>query len=98
VARCTVARLLRRLGIRGVVRGRPVKTTIPADKAQWPEDLVERAFFAERPDSLWVSDLTATWRGFAYVAFRTDLAPIYMPSHGGLSVGACRTRSGATSR
>ncbi len=74
VARCTVARLMRRMGLRGVVRGRRIRTTIPCEEAQRPLDLVDRAFSAERPNQLWVSDLTyvATWRGFVYVAFVVD--------------------------
>src|SRR5690606_3447350 len=71
VARCTVARLMREMGLSGAVRGRRFKTTIPDDAADRPLDLVERDFSAERPNQLWVSDLTyvATWRGFVYVAF-----------------------------
>ena len=74
VARCTTARLMRRMGLRGVVRGRRVKTTIPAVVAERPRDLVERNFTATRPNQLWVADLTyvATWRGFVYVAFVID--------------------------
>jgi transposase InsO family protein len=66
VARCTVARLMRELGLRGAVRGKGVKTTIPDDVAERTLDLVERNFVAEAPNRLWVSDLTyvATWRGF----------------------------------
>jgi putative transposase len=75
VARCTVARLMKDLGIRGVVRGKRQFTTIPADAADRPQDLVERDFTAEAPNRLWVSDLTyvATWRGFVYVAFVIDV-------------------------
>lgn len=75
VARCTVARLMRDLGLRGVVRGRQCRTTIPEDVAARPADLVERQFTATRPNQLWVSDLTyvATWRGFVYVAFVIDV-------------------------
>lgn len=74
VARCTVARLMREMGLRGAVRGRRFKTTIPADAADRPLDLVQRDFSAECPNQLWVSDLTyvATWRGFVYVAFVID--------------------------
>jgi len=73
-ARCTVARLMREMGLRGVVRGRRIKTTVPADLAERPLDLVERDFGANRPNQLWVSDLTyvATWHGFVYVAFVID--------------------------
>jgi transposase InsO family protein len=75
VARCTVERLMRAMGLRGVVRGRKVKTTIPDDLAERPRDLVKRGFTASRPNQLWVADLTyvATWRGFVYVAFITDV-------------------------
>ena len=75
VARCTVARLMRKLELRGVVRGRSFKTTIPDEEATRPLDLVERDFSASRPNELWVSDLSyvATWRGFAYVAFVIDV-------------------------
>jgi transposase InsO family protein len=75
VARCTVARLMRELGLRGVVRGRRVRTTIPEAAAERPRDLVQRDFRATRPNQLWVSDLTyvATWRGFVYVAFVIDV-------------------------
>ena len=71
VARCTVKRLMRHMGLHGAVRGRTFKTTIPDDIAARPTDLVNRAFVATRPNQLWVADLTyvATWRGFAYVAF-----------------------------
>jgi putative transposase len=74
VARCTVARLYKSLGLHGVVRGRHVKTTIPDGLAERPLDLVQRNFAATRPNQLWVSDFTyvATWRGFVYVAFVTD--------------------------
>ncbi len=75
VARCTVARLMRDLGLRGVVRGRRIRTTIPDALAARPRDLVERDFRATRPNQLWVADLTyvTTWRGFAYVAFVIDV-------------------------
>jgi putative transposase len=76
VARCTVARLMRRLGLAGVVRGRTFKvTTIPDTATMRPPDLVARQFTAARPNQLWVADLTyvATWRGFVYVAFVIDV-------------------------
>jgi len=74
VARCTVARLMRDLGLRGAVRGRRFKTTTPDEASARPLDLVDRDFTASRPNELWVSDLTyvATWRGFVYVAFVID--------------------------
>jgi putative transposase len=76
VARCTVARLMRQLGLYGVMRGRKFKrTTCPDTAAMRPPDLVTRRFVATRPNQLWVADLTyvATWRGFAYVAFVIDV-------------------------
>jgi putative transposase len=76
VARCTVARLMRRRGLAGVVRGRKFTvTTRPDLAAARPPDLVTRQFTAERPNQLWVADLTyvATWRGFVYVAFVIDV-------------------------
>lgn len=82
VARCTVARLMREMGLRGAIRGKPVKTTI-ADKAlPCPLDRVNRQFRADWPDQLWLSDFTpdqvrgrlhvSTWSGFVYVAFIID--------------------------
>ena len=75
VARCTVERLMRRMGLQGAVRGRKHKTTISDDAAERPADLVRRDFTADRPNRLWVADLTyvATWAGFVYVAFITDV-------------------------
>lgn len=75
VARCTVQRLMRLMGLQGAVRGRAWKTTtITSQQAARPADLVERRFTVEAPNRLWVSDLTyvATWRGFVYVAFIID--------------------------
>lgn len=74
VARCTVERLMRRMGLQGVVRGRPVKTTMSDKKAPCPQDKVNRQFAAERPNALWLADFTyvATWAGFVYVAFVID--------------------------
>jgi transposase InsO family protein len=75
VARCTIERLMRDMGLRGAVRGKRWKTTITEDGAERPADLVDRDFTAERPNQLWVADLTyvATWRGFVYVAFVVDV-------------------------
>jgi len=76
MARCTVERLMRQMGLRGVVRGRRYQaTTIVDEAAQRPADLVQRNFTADRPNQLWVADLTyvATWVGFVYVAFVTDV-------------------------
>ncbi len=74
LARCTVERLMRQMGLQGAVRGRTFKTTIPDDWAALPADRVERDFTATRPNALWVADLTyvASWRGFVYVAFVID--------------------------
>jgi transposase InsO family protein len=74
VARCTVARLMKIIGIQGVKRGRRTITTIPGNALDRPRDAVNRDFNASRPNALWVADLTyvATWRGFVYVAFVID--------------------------
>ena len=74
VARCTVARLMRAMGLQGAVRGRKVRTTIPDAAAACPLDRVNRQFKAPHPNALWVSDFTyvATWAGFVYVAFVID--------------------------
>ena len=74
VARCTVGRLMRTMGLQGVVRGKPVRTTISDKAAPCPLDHVNRQFKAPRPNALWVSDFTyvATWAGFVYVAFVID--------------------------
>lgn len=73
-ARCTVARLMRRMGLQGIVRGRKVRTTVPNPAMACPLDHVNRQFRAPRPNALWVSDFTyvATWSGFVYVAFVID--------------------------
>ena len=75
VARCTVERLMRRTGLRGVVRGGVVRTTVPDTKVPCPLDRVNRQFKAQRPNQLWVSDFTyvSTWQGFVYVAFVIDV-------------------------
>ncbi len=75
VARCTVERLMRRLGLRGVVRGKAVRTTVSSPGAPYPLDRVRRQFRAERPNELWVSDFTyvSTWQGMVYVAFVVDV-------------------------
>jgi putative transposase len=76
VARCTVERLMRDMGLRGAVRGRAFKVTTVADiTAMRPPDLVDRKFSATRPNQLWVADITyvATWAGFAYIAFIIDV-------------------------
>lgn len=75
VARCTVERLMRRLGLRGVRRGKVVRTTFTDPAAPCPQDRVNRQFKADRPNQLWVSDFTyvSTWAGFVYVAFVVDV-------------------------
>jgi transposase InsO family protein len=75
VARCTVARLMRRQGLQGAVRGKKLRTTMPDPAAARPSDKVQRVFYAERPNQLWVSDFTyvSTWQGFVYVAFVIDV-------------------------
>ena len=76
VARCTVRRLMRAMGLQGAVRGRAWAITTQADRgAARPLDLVDRHFTATQPNQLWVADFTyvATWRGFAYVAFVIDV-------------------------
>ena len=75
VARCTVERLMRRLGLRGVVRGKVVRTTLGDLNAPCPQDRVNRQLKADQPNQLWVSDFTyvSTWQGFVYVAFIIDV-------------------------
>ena len=75
VARCTVERLMRRLGMRGVMRGKVVRTTVSDRKTPCPLDRVNRQFKADRPNQLWVSDFTyvSTWQGWLYVAFVIDV-------------------------
>ncbi len=75
VAKCTTERLMRKLGIRGVVRGKGYKTTIPDLLAARPADLVDRKFTALHPNQLWVADITyvATWRGVVYTALVIDV-------------------------
>ena len=74
VARCTVERLMRDMGLQGVIRGKPVRTTVSDKSAPCPLDHVNRQFHAPAPNRLWVSDFTyvATWAGFVYVAFVID--------------------------
>jgi putative transposase len=75
IARCTVERLMRSLGLQGVRRGKWCRTTIADTAASRPADLVQRVFQATRPNQLWVADFTyvATWNGFVYVAFIIDV-------------------------
>ena len=74
VARCTVSRLMRDMGLQGIIRGKSVKTTVSDKAAPCPLDHVNRQFKAPRPNVLWLSDFTyvATWTGFVYVAFVID--------------------------
>jgi len=80
VVRCTVERLMRELGLRGVRRGRQVRTTIPDETALRPMDLVQREFRAPAPNRLWVADISyvRTWSGFAYTAFIIDVFSRYI--------------------
>ena len=75
IARCTVDRLMQSMGIQGVIRGKPVKTTVQDKAVPCPLDHVNRQFKASAPNVLWVSDFTyvATWAGFVYVAFVIDV-------------------------
>lgn len=74
VARCTVARLMKAMGLQGIIRGKRIRTTVPDPAAPCPLDRVNRQFKAPAPNRLWVSDFTyvATWTGFVYVAFVVD--------------------------
>ena len=74
VARCTVERLMRDLGLKGCVRGKTHRTTISDERAPRPADLVDRNFAVDAPNKLWVADITyvATWSGFVHVAFVID--------------------------
>lgn len=76
VARCTVERLMRSMGLQGVVRGKVKRTTIASDRDPRPLDLVHRRFIDDRPNQLWVADFTyvAAWSGFVYVAFVVDVS------------------------
>jgi len=74
LARCTVARLMRGMGLQGVILGKPARTTISDKAAPCPMNHMNRQFKAPRPNALWISDFTyvATWSGFAHVAFIID--------------------------
>jgi putative transposase len=80
IARCTVERLMRELGLAGVLRGKPVRTTISDKAAPCPLDHVNRQFHAPAPNRLWVSDFTyvSTWGGFVHVAFVIDVYARYI--------------------
>jgi putative transposase len=75
VARCTVERLMKRMGLQGARRGKVVRTTVPDKALPCPLDRVNRQFKADRPNQLWVSDFTyvSTWQGWQYVAFVIDV-------------------------
>lgn len=75
MACCTVERLMRQIGLRGAVRGKPKRTTIPDESSPRLRDLVDLQFRATEPNRLWVADLTyvRTWSGFVFVAFVTDV-------------------------
>jgi transposase InsO family protein len=80
IARCAVERLMRELGLAGVIRGKPVRTTISNKAVPCPLDHVNRQFHAPAPNRLWVADFTyvATWAGFVYVAFVIDVYARYI--------------------
>lgn len=80
IARCTVERLMRDMGLQGVIRGKPLRTTISDKAAPCPLDRVNRQFHAPAPNRLWVSDFTyvSTWSGFVYVAFVIDVYARYI--------------------
>ena len=84
VSRCTIARLMRDLGLQGVIRGKPVRTTISNKAAPCPLDHVNRQFHAPAPNMLWVSDFpcVATWAGFVYVAFVINVYARYIVGRG----------------
>jgi len=75
IARCTVERLMKAMGIQGVVRGGKVITTNPDAAQPCPDDKVNREFVAPMPNRLWVSDFTyvSSWQGMVYVAFVIDV-------------------------
>ena len=75
VARCTVERLMKEMGLHGVIRGKPLRTTFSDKAALCPLDHVNRQFHATAPNRLWVSDFTyvSTWAGMVYVAFVIDV-------------------------
>ena len=80
VARCTVERLMQSMGLQGVIRGKPLRTTVQDKAAPCPLDHVNRQFHAPAPNRLWVSDFTyvSTWAGFVYVAFVIDVYARYI--------------------
>ncbi|TCK32460.1 integrase-like protein [Paraburkholderia sp. BL8N3] len=80
VARCTVERLMKKLGLQGVRRGKKIRTTVSDPATPCPRDRVNRQFQADRPNALWVSDFTyvSSWQGFVYVAFIIDVFARYI--------------------
>ena len=80
VARCTVERLMKEMGLQGVIRGKPIRTTFSDKTAACPLDHVNRQFHAPAPNRLWVSDFTyvSTWAGMVYVAFVIDVYARYI--------------------
>jgi transposase InsO family protein len=74
IARCTVPRLMRQMGLEGAIRGKTIRTTVQDKAAPCPLDHVNRVFHAPAPNTLWLSDFTyvSTWTGFVYVAFVID--------------------------
>ncbi len=80
IARCTVERLMKEMGLQGVIRGKPVRTTVSNKAAPCPLDHVKRQFHAPAPNMLWVSDFTyvPSWAGFVYVAFVIDVYARYI--------------------
>ena len=96
VARCTVARLMRAMGLEGIIHGKPLRTTVSDKGTPCPLDHVNRQLHAPAPNMLWVSDFTyvATWMGFVYVAFVIDT---YAPTDrrlAGEPDGPCELRTG----
>jgi len=80
IARCTVERLMKEMGLQGVIRGKPVRTTLSNKAAPCPLDHVNRQFHAPAPNMLWVADFTyvPSWAGFVYVAFVIDVYARYI--------------------
>ena len=80
VARCTVERLMKEMGLQGVIRGKPIRTTFSDKAASCPLDHVNRQFHAPAPNRLWVSDFTyvSTWAGMIHVAFVIDVYARYI--------------------
>jgi transposase InsO family protein len=95
IARCTVSRLMRTMGLQGVIRGKPVKTTIRDKAAPCPLDHVNRQFKASKQNILWLSDFTyvATWTGFTYVAFVIDAYARRIVGLAGVTLGARQLRA-----